>query len=300
MDKTPELKETFEYDVLICTFNGATYIDEQISSILKQVIKPVKIIISDDGSTDQTIEKCKICFDRHSYTRYQIIRGPQAGIANNFIYGMKYSTAEHLFFSDQDDVWLDDKVSCFADAFYQLDSKKPILLFSDAYVVDSHLNILSKSFINYAGLNIDVLNDDSILLENCVQGASSCINGKLRDLILESITYIANNSICMHDWWVAIMARYYGISKHIDKPLIYYRQHNCNQIGALRTSNCVWKIKYVFRAAKKIKNYVYQLNQAQKVFSRIKKLDGLYVYFDGNYDFSNLNFFKKIIYFVYR
>lgn len=290
--------DDFQYDVLICTYNGERYIVNQIESILKQKIRPQKIIISDDGSTDETLILCSQCFKEHAYTNFKIVKGPGKGIANNFFHGAKYSTADYLFFSDQDDVWIEDKVVFFADYFSRVNNLSPALVFSDSYVTDEKLEVLHESFVNFAGLNIDVFLDDSILLENCVQGASSAINGKLRDLLLQSLVCIDDKYICMHDWWLAILAKYFGVVCYIDKPLLYYRQHSDNQVGAKKSHCYTGYVMSFFQQIKKIKKYQYQIEQFSKILNHTKTFNSTPL-FCCKYKFDNVAFIKRIFFCVY-
>ena len=68
-------------------------------------------------------------------------------------------------------------------------------------------------------------------IKNCVQGAACMINRALRNLALDSLSYIQLSELYMHDWWLALLARYYGETQFIDKPLLDYRQHCQNQVG---------------------------------------------------------------------
>lgn len=291
--------DNFEYDVLICTYNGEKYIESQIESILEQEIKPQKIIISDDESTDSTLFRCVSCFNTHEYTNFQIIKGPCNGIANNFFHGAKYSTSEYLFFSDQDDVWTKDKAVIFADSFSSINNTVPALVFSDSYITDEKLRVLSDSFINSASLNIDILLDDSILLENCVQGASSAINAELRDLLLKSLTCIEVESISMHDWWLAILAKYFGIVSYIDKPLLYYRQHGGNQVGAKESKSYVGYVMSIFQQIRKTKHYLRQMDQLLKVVNHASAFNATPLY-KCEYEFEKIKLIKRVFYLLLK
>lgn len=294
------VSDDFLYDVLVCTYNGEKYIESQIRSILQQKIRPRKIIISDDGSTDATLEICISCFNIYEYSDFQIINGPRQGIANNFFHGAKFSTSEYLFFADQDDIWCDNKVAVFFDYFRKCNQDNPVLIFSDSYVTDDKLNILSDSFIQYSGLNTDILLDDSILLENCVQGASSAINYQLRDLLLDSLGCVEMNSICMHDWWFAILAKYFGVVKYIDTPLLYYRQHYRNIVGAKKkSSNYISHIINIFPTIGKVKKIIRQMEQVPKVSNHLNIFNSP-LNPEYTYQFKHVVFFKKLIFFLYR
>ena len=78
------LEEYFKYDVIVCTFNGASFISSQLKSILSQPILPQKIIVSDDGSCDETLSVVRNTFANANFTAYDIMQGPRKGVIANF------------------------------------------------------------------------------------------------------------------------------------------------------------------------------------------------------------------------
>lgn len=296
----------FEYDVVICTFNGELYIEDQIKSILSQSIPPAKIIISDDGSSDNTIQIAIMCFAAFSFENYQVVKGPKSGIASNFLASLSYSKSDYLFFCDQDDVWLDNKVSIFSEVTARLNDQSPVLIFSDANVADHQLNIKSTSFIKYSGLNVKLLDDDSILFENCVQGASCCINSSLRSIVIDSLRYVDMKNILMHDWWCTILAKYFGRVIFVDKPLILYRQHDLNQVGAPKITMFSFISGFGEKVKKfgRMKIYHYQIKQLTRY---IVNADEGYIpigiknkFISGYFKLHNLGYLKRILFFSIR
>ena len=148
-----------------------------------------------------------------------------------FLFALKYSEADFTFLADQDDIWHINKVGEFAKIAKQKNNAIPTLIFSDARLIDEQNNEISPSFFTYQALSAKCLNDDSILYKNCVQGAACMINRALRNLALDSLSYTQLSELYMHDWWLALLARYYGETQFIDKPLLDYRQHCQNQVG---------------------------------------------------------------------
>ena len=241
------------YSVLLCTYNGEKFIREQILSILNQAIVPESIILSDDGSHDETLEVAIEVFREFDFNNFVIIEGPRNGPAQNFLNGMKYNKSDFLLLSDQDDIWELNKVEVISSKSIGLDSNQPTLLFSDSSLIDEFGEQYSASFINYQGLNVDVITDDSLLFKNCVQGATVCLNKALISKVSETTDV---SDVAMHDWWLALVASYYGRIIFINKSLIKYRQHSSNEIGArskrLRFKHFVLDPKFYFRSANKI------------------------------------------------
>lgn len=200
---------------------------------MQQSHLPAKIIISDDTLNDSVVDVVNLIANNYKEfdTEWVIVKGPQKGVAYNFISALVYSKSELLFFSDQDDIWHKDKVETFFRKYKQCESNIPTLIYSDAEIINEKGDHLHSSFINAQRLNTRVVLDDSILLENCVQGASCCINKSLKSLIQKAAKSIGENKIIMHDWFFAILARYFGRIYFIDSPLIGYRQHGKNQVG---------------------------------------------------------------------
>ena len=225
------MDKAFKYDVIVCTFNGASFIYSQLESILSQTILPQKIIVSDDGSCDETLSIVKNTFTNANFNNYEIIQGPRKGVIANFLFALKYCEADFTFLSDQDDIWHANKLVEFVKIAEKQNNAIPTLIFSDARLIDEQNHEIAPSFFAYQALSTKYLSDDSILYKNCVQGAACMINRALRNLALDSLSYTQLSELYMHDWWLALLARYYGDIQFIDKPLLDYRQHCQNQVG---------------------------------------------------------------------
>ncbi len=227
-----------EISVLVCTYEpNKAFLIRQIESISFEVSTyPAKIIISDDttvGVNDLNDAILKLGGD----LRYEIIPGPKVGSSShNFLSSIisisnSISYDSWLFLSDQDDVWIEGKVSEYLKVIKTIDNNVPQLIFSDAEVINSEEVILSRSFHELQGISDSVLLGDDILFENCVQGATICINGAMILLVSNLLKNEDLSKIAMHDWWLAIVARYYGKWTYVNKPLIKYRQHGGNIVG---------------------------------------------------------------------
>lgn len=253
------------YSVLICTYNGQEHISEQLLSILNQKYKPDKIIISDDSNDDLTKNECINFFHEFKYENYIFLEGPKQGAKTNFLLNISENKSDFLFLSDQDDVWVNDKISIFED--YLKYTQVPTLWFSDSKVIDHSGNVISDSFFSFQGLSEKVFDDDSILFKNTVQGATTCLNYALCSLVKQSLDYVDINNIAMHDWWMALLVKYFGEHIYIDNTLIMYRQHDNNVIGAQKKSNGFYKflinpIVYFHR----LNNVVRQRDEILKLF----------------------------------
>lgn len=136
-------------------------------------------------------------------------------------------------------------------------------MFSDATLIDGNGNKIHDSFFAYQGLTTNVMDDDSILYKNCVQGASCCMNRALLNIVIDSLNYIDIDNIYMHDWWIALLARYYGEYRFIDKALIDYRQHGNNQIGVFNKK--LRFLYYVTRFSLYLENFKQAIRQVREL-----------------------------------
>ena len=251
----------FKFDIIVCTFNGSSFISTQLESILSQSILPQKIIVSDDGSCDETLSIVIAAFENANFMNYEIIQGPKKGVIANFLFALKHCEADFIFLADQDDIWHKDKVSEFAKIANN--TVQPSLIFSDAKLIDEHGKEIASSFFQYQGLTTNCMEDDSILYKNCVQGAACAINRPLKELVLKSLDYINIDKLYMHDWWLALLAHYYGSYQFINKPLIEYRQHSKNQVGV--SNNRFRFILYFSRFSQYWNNFKKAISQKEEL-----------------------------------
>lgn len=268
------------YTIIVCTYNGAYFISQQLESILMQTIPPSEIIISDDHSSDNTLEIVQQICQKFQFSNLEIRMGKKLGVVHNFLSTIAYAKSEYIFLADQDDIWLPNKAEEFLNAFAKLEQNQPTLVFSDASLIDGQGNKLSESFFAYQGISKNIMKDDSILYRNCVQGASCAINRDLQQLVVESLSLININNLYMHDWWIALLARYYGQYQCINKPLLEYRQHGKNQVGVFNKN---------FRFIYYITRFKQYLNNFKLAIKQVKEFED----FTQNYTKKKANLLAK-------
>ncbi|WP_408069578.1 glycosyltransferase family 2 protein [Butyrivibrio sp. JL13D10] len=228
--------------ILMCTYNGEKYIQEQIDSILSQTCKDYILYISDDGSTDTTVEITKKYAETYP-DKVKLIHLNQLhnGACMHFLKAMQepiIMEADYVMFSDQDDIWHPDKVEVTLKAMQDLEQEKydagngvktdiPLLVHCDARLMDNNKTIYSPSFTEYANLNQSKATFSHLLVQNTVTGAAMMMNKALT----QKLTRIPEKSM-MHDHWIALVAATFGEIKFIDKQLYDYRQHIENVLGA--------------------------------------------------------------------
>ncbi len=223
--------------VLLAAYNGEKYIMEMLNSLAAQSCQEFLCYIHDDGSSDNTLNITKNWIgDKKG--KYIILEGePTGGAKENFFWLLSRVEADYYMFADQDDVWLPEKIeTCYKAIQETEESKKdnrenayPALVFSDMYVTDSNLNIISGSFLDYIKRDYRNLSWQRIIIDNPVAGCSAIINKPLRD---EAISVKDIGLIEMHDKYLAVLAVLTGRISYINTPLLYYRQHGNNEKGA--------------------------------------------------------------------
>lgn len=256
------------YDVLICTYNGSEYIEEQIDSVLKQQVKPSKIIVSDDSPDQRTKEDVVKIFLKHNYSKFNIIDGPHDGVIKNFLKGIELSDADYLFLCDQDDIWTDNKIKTFLA--YVNKTSVATLWYSDSILIDKDGKKLVESFFSYQNLTPRIFDDDSIIYKNVVQGATCCLNKSMCVLVSKVNKLVVFENLVMHDWWLALLAKYKGNSVYIDEKLVKYRQHQSNQVGAISKLK---KIKSIFLNPLKYLRHLKVLKRQRMELIKIGFLD---------------------------
>jgi glycosyltransferase involved in cell wall biosynthesis len=227
--------------VLLSTYNGEKYLAEQLDSLLKQSYKNLILVVRDDGSRDRTLDVIHSYLARFPDTFHRVEGdGQNLGACCSFSFLVQY-VLEHkkelglekayMMFCDQDDVWAENKVELEMRSMQKIEAgnmETPVLIYSDLKVVTDSRKLISESFICYQGLNIERNGFKYILLSNLVTGCTALIN---EPLAKQSIPI--PSSAIMHDWWMALVASAFGRMVLINQPLVEYRQHTANTIGAI-------------------------------------------------------------------
>ncbi|GFH40995.1 glycosyltransferase family 2 protein [Lactococcus insecticola] len=215
-------------NILMSTFNGARFLAEQIESIQKQTFGDWQLLIRDDGSSDETLDI--IAKFARDDKRIRLVNPNAAsrenlGVIKSFYTLVKLERADYYFFSDQDDVWLSDKLETMLSEAQKHDQKTPLMLYMDLTVVDQNLNVITPSMIRTQShhANTTLLAE---LTENTVTGGVSVINHALAS------KWLSADNIIMHDWYLALLATATGKLIYIDQPGELYRQHDRNVLGA--------------------------------------------------------------------
>jgi glycosyltransferase involved in cell wall biosynthesis len=220
---------------VLCTYNGAAYLEQQLDSIAAQTLLPTELIACDDQSTDATITILE-AFQRRAPFRVEIARNPvNLGSTANFAQAMDRASGEFLALSDQDDIWLPNKLATLVGAM----QSDPTLggVFSDAKVLDSRATSGSraqtktlwsmhgftsskqKAFATRSGAI-------SLLLQaDVVTGATLLVRASLRPL------WRPIPQSWVHDGWLAWILAVHTRLLPVPEPLMFYRLHRDQQLG---------------------------------------------------------------------
>lgn len=217
--------------IVLATCNGARFVDEQISSILGQSRSDFMLLVRDDGSSDGTLGIIK----QRADARVRLLPDTKRkGVTGNFdalLTAAKSEPAKYFFLSDQDDVWLEDKLPRQLSLMRELERMhpgEPILVHSDLEVINERLETIAPSFMRFQGIRHEPQEAIKVLLaQNFVTGCTILVNRPLLELALP-----IPESVIIHDWWLALCAAACGHIGFIDAPLVKYRQHGSNTVGA--------------------------------------------------------------------
>lgn len=228
-------KSEFHIEILLATFGGATFLCEQLDSLFAQTCQDFRILVRDDGSTDDTVTILQRYAGLHP-GRLELTPsdGQHLGASGSFARLLKESRAPYVMFCDQDDVWMSDKVEVTLAAMHDLErdhgARTPLLVSTDLKVVDDRLDAISESFWGYQRIHPTRLKHLSrVLVQNFATGCTVMLNRALAELALPIPT-----EAIMHDWWLALVATRFGRAQTLDRPTVLYRQHGRNDVGARR------------------------------------------------------------------
>ena len=222
--------------ILMAVFNGESYLSDQIKSIQSQTYSNWELLISDDGSTDGSLDIIKNAIDEDHRIR-MVLDAKQYGSAKkHFMALTEIATSDYVMYCDQDDIWDKDKIEITLNEMLQAEKHhphKPILVSTDLRVVDSNLGLLHPSFLRMSGMKSSK-RDFGYFLSSClVTGCTMMINRELRRIATRSVNI---DKIIMHDWWLSLIASAFGYVYYIPKATISYRQHGDNSVGAEKRS----------------------------------------------------------------
>ena len=202
--------------VCMATYNGEKYLKRQLDTILEQLNPEDELVISDDSSTDHTIELIK----EYDDGRITLIEKANFGSpVFNMENALKKAKGDYIFLADQDDVWLPGRVTKTLEQLQHYN-----LVVCNAFIVDENEKIINESYFDWKGSKTGFWKN---LKKNSYIGCAMALDRK----ILNAALPFPSNLI-MHDIWIGLLAERLGKVKFFNDRLIYYRRHVSNFTAA--------------------------------------------------------------------
>lgn len=212
--------------VLLATYNGEAFLQEQLESLKNQTYKDFICYIHDDGSTDNTDSIINLYCKENPNMFLRLSGSPTGSAKANFMYMLSHVEADYYMFADQDDVWMLDKIE---KSLHCLEENDAWCVCTDLCVTDEKLHTIAPNMMSWIGRDLSRIHPHQLMIDNVSAGCTMIFTRNLRDIALQLQNL---EHILMHDQWVAVIAAMYGKLTVLDEATIYYRQHQKNEMGA--------------------------------------------------------------------
>ena len=230
--------------VLLATFNGSHFLRQQLDSIAAQTYLQWQLIVSDDGSHDDTLAILQTFQEEHPYQVRIIQNNSARSPRDNFLGLLRHAGSTPYFaFCDQDDVWNHDKLELMVQRCAETEAQhrgQPCLVYSDLAVVDAKLALVNPSFLNQVRVRPEEITHRTLLAENAIPGCAMLFNLSLAEMF-RAHDFDQPRAI-MHDWWLALLAATLGHISYLPTPLVAYRQHSSNTLGSVNRSGLLFTL----------------------------------------------------------
>ncbi len=268
--------DPYAIGIVLAVYNGEDFLAQQLESIVLQSHQAWRLYARDDGSHDDSSAIAEKLSKKDQRVHVLTDAKGNLGARGNFallMERMELGPYQYIAFSDQDDVWRHDKLAIQLDVMHKMEHQFPgaaLLVHSDMAVVDASLNMIDPSFMDYQGIRHEEDAVPVLLAQNFVTGCAALVNRRLLDIALPLPT-----GALMHDGWLALCAAIFGHIGYIDKPLVQYRQHGNNEVGAKHLSDFLnpfagkWKQCWLNGR----ENLFQSMKQAEALASRIHEHD---------------------------
>ena len=218
--------------VCIATYNGEKFIKQQIDSILVQLFDGDELLISDDNSTDRTVEIIKQIAD----SRIKLFFNKEKGYTSNFENVLKQVSGDIVFLSDQDDIWTPNKVEVCLKELITYD-----IVVSDCYIINANNEIISNSYFELRNVKKTSFGN---LIKFSYLGCCLVFRSKILN---KALPFPSNRQFCTHDNWLFLVGSFFFKHKVLNDRLIYYRRHDGNvSTGGLISKTSLW-FKIIYR-----------------------------------------------------
>lgn len=233
--------------ILLAVYQGERFLEEQLRSLADQTVDAIHILVSDDGSTDRSMEILQAAKQTWKKGEFEIIHGPREGFAANFRTLLQCSKidADYYAFCDQDDLWDSDKLEKSLQWHAGIDPAIPAVYGSRSRTVDE-----AGKLIDYTPLMKRPPGFQNAITQNLTTGHTMLLNKAARDLVVQTAQHIGCIS---HDYWTyLIVTGVGGVFHYCPTPRVSYRQHQTNLIGYRRSwRRHVWRWDRIISGAVK-------------------------------------------------
>ena len=278
------LESAEKIQILLSTYNGEAYLRQQLDSYVNlDGFDKVKVLIRDDGSSDGSVDIIKEYVEKYGF---ELIEGENIGLNASLHALCEASDPEckYFAFSDQDDVWLPDKLSRAREALDALDNSVPNLYAASSSLTDVELNVTGHTLIPKRPLTFY-----NAMIQNVCVGHTQVCNRALIEILRQQYS----DDIYVHDSWTYLVASAFGKVIYDDKQTTLYRQHGNNAIGYKSGfSNFVMRLKRL--KLNKSRCYSYQLKAFYDCYG--KELDSELSSEVERYFAKQRGFFKRLGY----
>lgn len=217
--------------VAMTTYNGATYLRQQLDSIFNQTYPNIEVVVSDDCSSDGTVGILE------EYGDLKVtVNDENLGFVKNFEKALSACCGDYVALADQDDLWRPEKIEVLVEKIGDCS-----LICSDADLIDGKGAQFGPSFMELSGFRAESGRPfESLLFNNFVTGCTTLCT---RELVEKALPFPEH--LLYHDWWLGLLATRMGGIEYLPDRLIQYRQHSLNRIGAERKPSLLGKLKEV-------------------------------------------------------
>ena len=226
-------------EVVLPTYNGAAYLKEQVDSIHRQTLRPQRLLVRDDGSTDGTRALLAELQQHYGSWLHWLPAEQNLGCSANVNCLLEASRAPYVALADQDDIWLPEKLAQSLALLQRLEQQhgvqRPLLVHSDLELMAADGRRLGSTYVQHQRLDPRRTAPEPLALTNVVTGCTAMVNRALLDQALP----IPPEAL-MHDWWLALVASRCGAIGWLPQPTVLYRQHGGNVLGAQGLGLTYW------------------------------------------------------------
>jgi hypothetical protein len=226
-------------EVVLPTYNGVLYLEAQIASIYNQTLRPERVLLRDDGSSDGTQALISQLRQRYGAWLQVLPADGNLGCMANVNRLLQATTAPFVALADQDDFWLPQKLEVSLKRLQQLETQygpeTPLLVHSDLELVDQDGTPLGFHYLKRQRLDPLRTAPVDLALTNVVTGCTALLNRSL----LEKALPIPPQAV-MHDWWMALVTSVFGQIELLPQTTVLYRQHGGNVLGAQGLGLIYW------------------------------------------------------------